>query len=91
MKEEATTELGDMAKKIEEMSYRIEEMEKKMAKMAEIEIEVGGEEEDEEEDMPKLDGAPIEEVAKFSAEKNNKAYGKKVKNTQSSFLSKLYN
>jgi hypothetical protein len=59
--------------------------------MAEIEIEVGGEEEDEEEDMPKLDGAPIEEVAKFSAEKNNKAYGKKVKNTQSSFLSKLYN
>lgn len=91
MKEEATTELGDMAKKIEEMSYRIEEMEKKIAKMAEIEIEVGGEEEDEEEDMPKLDGAPIDEAVKFSAEKNNKAYGKKVKNTQSSFLSKLYN
>jgi hypothetical protein len=90
MKEEATTELGDMAKKIEEMSYRIEEMEKKMAKMAEIEIEVSGEE-DKEEDMPKLDGAPIEEAMKFSAEKNNKAYGKKVKNTQSSFLSKLYN
>jgi len=91
MKEEATTELGDMAKKIEEMSYRIEEMEKKMAKMAEIEIEVSGEEEDEEEDMPKLDGAPIEDVAKFSAQTNNKNYGKKVKNTQSSFLSKLYN
>lgn len=90
MKEEATTELGDMAKKIEEMSYRIEEMEKKMAKMAEIEIEVSGEEEDEEEDMPKLDGAPIEEVSKFSAQTNNKNYGKKVKNTQSSFLSKLY-
>lgn len=91
IKEEPTTELGDMVKKIEEMSYRIEEMEKKMAKMAEVEIEIDGEEEDEEEDMPKLDGAPVEEVSKFSAQSNSKNYGKKVKNTQSSFLTKLYN
>jgi hypothetical protein len=45
---------------------------------------------DEEEELPKLDGAPIEEGMKFSAQKNNKNYGKKVENSQSSFLSKLY-
>jgi hypothetical protein len=93
MKEEKTMELGDMAKKIEEMAYKIEEMEKKMEEMAKTKMEdvedIKGEEEDEEEDMPKLDGAPVEEVAKFSSEKN-KAYGKKVANTQSAFLSKLY-
>lgn len=69
----------DIAKVIEELSYRIEEMEKKMkmaeekveeekAKMAEIEIEIGEEEEEEEEMLPKLDGAPVEAgVKKFSS------------------------
>ena len=41
-------------------------------------------------ELPKLDGAPIEEAVKFSAENNSKNYGKKIKNTQSNFLSKLY-
>ena len=84
--------MPEMLKKFEDMAYRIEEMEKKIAKMAEIEIEVKGEEKDdvEEEELPKLDGAPIEEGFKFSAEQNNKRFGKKVDTPQSSFLSKLY-
>ncbi len=89
--------LGDMAKKMEEMQYRIEEMEKKMMDMQEVkeevvdkEAEIKEEDDIEEMELPKLDGAPIEEGVKFSAEKS-KTYGKKIKNTQSSFLSKLYN
>jgi len=97
MKEEKTTEMGDMKKKIEEMAYRIEEMEKKMMKMEEVNEEVVDKEADikkeddiEEMELPKLDGAPIEEGMKFSAQNNNKNYGKKIENSQSSFLSKLY-
>jgi len=97
MKEEKTTEMGDMKKKIEEMAYRIEEMEKKMMKMEEVNEEVVDKEADikkeddiEEMELPKLDGAPIEEGTKFSAQNNNKNYGKKIENSQSSFLSKLY-
>ena len=84
--------MPEMLKKFEDMAYRIEEMEKKIAKMAEIEIEVKGEEKDdvEDEELPKLDGAPIEEGFKFSAEQNNKRFGKKTDNPQNSFLSKLY-
>jgi hypothetical protein len=81
--------MPEMMKKVEEMGYRIEEMEKKLAKMAEIEIEVKDEKEIEEE-LPKLDGAPIDEAFKFSAEQNNKRFGKKVDNSQNTFLSKLY-
>jgi hypothetical protein len=45
-----------------------------------------------EEELPKLDGAPIEEnPLKFSSEQNRKNYGQKVVNYQTSFLSKLYN
>lgn len=90
-------ELGDMKKKMEEMAYRIEEMEKKMMEMEKVKEEVVDKEADikeeddiEEMELPKLDGAPIEEATKFSAETNSKTYGKRVKNTQSSFLSKLY-
>ena len=97
MKEEETTEMGDMKKKIEEMAYRIEEMEKKMMDMEKVKEEVVDKEADikkeddiEEMELPKLDGAPIEEGVKFSAENNSKNYGKKIKNTQSNFLSKLY-
>lgn len=79
----------DFKSEIEKMAYRIEELEKKVAKMAEVEIEVKGPEEEEEEELPKLDGAPIEET-KMSAvykPKNRNVEG----NKQSTFLSKLYN
>jgi hypothetical protein len=98
---EISIELG---KKMEEMAYTIEEMGKKIAALEAmfppVASEVIQEEEgikmsaepDEEEELPKLDGAPVEEASayKFSAE-NKKTYGKKEKNSQSSFLSKLYN
>ena len=45
-----------------------------------------------EEELPKLDGAPIEDpnaILKF--ETNRKNYGKKLQDPQSSFLSRLYN
>ena len=89
------------------LSYRISELEKMVKGMvekmeaAEVEIEVGDDEEDEEdmpqdgvameEELPKLDGAPVDTHKPFNfAEQNSKNYGKKVKNSQSSFLSKLY-
>jgi len=87
----------NLGKKMEDMAYRIEEMEKKMAKMEEammppvdqtVDEEVAMADEEEEE-LPKLDGAPIEEATKFASE-NRKNYGKKAKDTQSNFLSKLY-
>lgn len=86
-------ELKDM---VEKLAYRIEEMEKKMTEMEKVKEEVVDKEADikEEDDiameLPKLDGAPIEEGMKFSAENNNKNYGKKVTSSQSNFLSKLY-
>jgi hypothetical protein len=87
-------ELKDMVNKL---AYRIEEMEKKMAKFEEVKEEVVDKEADikkeddiEEMELPKLDGAPVEEGVKFSAQNNSKNYGKKVENSQSSFLSKLY-
>jgi hypothetical protein len=85
----------ELKKMMEKMAYRIEEMEKKVMKMEEammppVDEEVVEEEDMEEEELPKLDGAPIEQGMKFSAQKNNKNYGKKVENSQSSFLSKLY-
>jgi hypothetical protein len=91
-KAEIEIELG---KKLEEMAYRIEEMEKKMMKMEEammppVDEKVAEEVAMEEEELPKLDGAPIEEALKFSAELNRKNYGKKSKDAQSNFLSKLY-
>jgi hypothetical protein len=82
--------MPEMLKKIEDMAYRIEEMEKKISKMAEIEIEVKEKEEVEEEELPKLDGAPIEEGFKFSQSENKNRFGKKTDTPQNSFLSKLY-
>jgi hypothetical protein len=102
---EVEMNLGDMAKKMEEMAYRIEEMENKMMKMeetmmppvsSEVTEEVAGikmaaEPDEEEEELPKLDGAPIEEASRFSEVANTKNnYGKRVENSQSNFLSKLY-
>ena len=94
-KPEIEIELG---KKLEEMAYRIEEMEKKMMKMEEAMMPPVDEEVDEEvvmasedeEELPKLDGAPTDEAMKFSTDLNRKNYGKKSKDSQSSFLSKLY-
>ena len=93
----------NLGKKMEEMAYRIEEMEKKMAKMEEVMMppvdqtvneEAAGIKmsEVEDEELPKLDGAPIEDpnaIMKFEA--NRKNYGKKLVDPQNSFLSKLYN
>jgi len=73
-------------------------MEKKMMKMEETMMPPVDEEVDEEvamatedeEELPKLDGAPTDEAIKFTSETNRKNYGKKSKDGQSSFLSKLY-
>jgi hypothetical protein len=99
--EEPTVEI-ELGKLMEKMQYRIDEMEKKMAKMEEammppVDSEVTEEEAgikmaaEDDEELPKLDGAPTEEATKFSGiESNRKNYGKKTKDAQSSFLSKLY-
>jgi hypothetical protein len=88
----------ELKKMMEKMAYRIEEMEKKMMKMEETMMPPVDEEVDEEvamaaeddEELPKLDGAPTDEATKLSTDLNRKNYGKKSKDSQSSFLSKLY-
>ena len=85
----------------EEAERMVSEMEKKVAKMEEIgkakEEEIKGKPAEDkkeadikmEEDLPKLDGAPIDENA--SKGQNIKMSKKdKVVNSQSNFLSKLY-
>jgi hypothetical protein len=101
---------GDMKKVMEDMSYRIEELEKKMQDMQEVKEEGGDADkvkteplpgdkaekmaavepdEDEEDELPKLDGAPIDENApKQNGVKLNKKTS--LVNPQNSFLSKLY-
>ena len=83
--ESEMTKMEEVDKKMEEMAYRIEELEKTIAKMQEVEIEVG-EEEDEEEVSP-MNGAPVE-MSKVSVKLNK---SKSIRNPQSSFLAKLYN
>ena len=78
----------EIQKKLEEMSYRIEELSNKVAKLQEVKEEEDVEMEEDEEELPKLDGAPV--MASKVSVPNNKKSGK-VKNLQSSFLSKLYN
>jgi hypothetical protein len=100
-----------MKKVMEEMSYRIEELEKKIQSMMEVKEEGGAApkvktealpgdpgykadekmaavEPDEDEELPKLDGAPIDE----NAQKTNIKLGKNSisANPQNTFLSKLY-
>jgi predicted hydrocarbon binding protein len=80
----------DMGKVMEKLQYRIEEMEKKMQKMEEAMKPSDEKKEDEmEEELPKLDGAPVDESPVAKSQKENK-FGKKIVNTQSTFLSKLY-
>ena len=78
--EEVTINLEDVVAKIEEMSYKIEELEKKLAMAEEVVVE----EEMEEEDDKKLDGAPVE------ASRVVKNTGKKSASYHNSVLSKLY-
>ena len=86
----------DIAKMMEELSYRIEEMEKKMKMMVDEEvvdkdaaIEEEMEEEDEEE-LPKLDGAPVEaKIKKMSSINTNKQTP--GMSSQERVLARLYN
>lgn len=85
--EEMKVKFEESEKKIEELSYRIEELEKAVKQyMQEVEIEV---EEDDEEELPSLNGAPVE-MNKVNLGKPS-GKGNKVNNLQGSFLSKLYN
>ena len=80
----------DMGKVVEKLQYRIDEMEKKMASFEEA-LKPSEEKKDEEmeEDLPKLDGAPVDETPMAKSQKQNN-FGRKVANSQSQFLSKLY-
>ena len=93
--EEMPTEEVDMKSMVEKLQYRIEELEKKMTEMMEVKedqisegekAEVKKVEDISEMSLPKLDGAPVEENVKPTINK----FGKKVTNSQSAFLSKLY-
>jgi hypothetical protein len=84
----------DMAKVCAKLQYRIEEMEKKMASFEEMMKPAEDKKEadvkmEEEEELPKLDGAPVDESPLAKSQKQNN-FGKKVANSQSQFLSKLY-
>ena len=84
----------DMGKMVEKLQYRIEEMEKKMASFEEAMKPAEDKKEadvkmEEEEELPKLDGAPVDESPLAKSQKQNN-FGKKIVNSQSQFLSKLY-
>ena len=84
-------DMGMLVSKFEELTFRISELEKAFeTKMAEVEVEINPEEETEDEELPKLDGAPVEANQMFSQQDVHKSFGKKTANAQSSFLSKLY-
>ncbi len=91
-----------LAYRIEEMEKAMEEMKVKMAEMSPVSEEAVEEETDDEEEgeieisfkaedeeLPKLDGAPVD-MTRLSSELQKPNYGKKVANSQSNFLSKLY-
>lgn len=95
------TESVDLGKMIKELSYRIEEMEKKMTEMEKVKEEVVDKDptmeedmedimEDEEEELPKLDGAPVEaRVKKLSAVNTKKSTP--GLSSQERVLARLYN
>ena len=82
----------DMGKVMEKLQYRIDEMEKKIQSMQdkmypneEEDVQMG----EEEEELPKLNGAPVEENPLAKPTKNK--FSKKVEaSSQNSFLSRLY-
>jgi len=88
--EEAPKDEVDMGKKMDELTYRIEEMEKKMMEMEKAKPEVEKEMEMQDEELPKLDGAPIDDAVRFAVEQNKKNFGQKSQNIQSSIYEKLY-
>lgn len=88
--EEAPADEVDMGKKMDELTYRIEEMEKKMMEMEKSKPEVEKEMEMQDEELPKLDGAPIDDAVRFAVETNQKNFGKKSQNIESSIYDKLY-
>jgi hypothetical protein len=83
----------DMSKMVAKLQYRIDEMEKKMASFEEAmkpaEDKKEADVKMEEKDLPKLDGAPVDESPLAKSQKQNN-FGRKVANSQSQFLSKLY-
>ena len=99
---EVPEEIADKSQSLEELQARIDEMEKRFAKYEAMNPPVDSEvtdeeagvkmsaEPDEEEELPKLDGAPIDEKPAQQFSDNRKNYGKTNKDSQSSFLSKLY-
>ena len=89
----------DMASMVEKMQYRISELEKKYAEFIVKEDKIEGKPAEdkkeadikmEEEELPKLDGAPIDENTSANASKEKQKFGKKVASAQNTFLSKLY-
>jgi len=88
----------DMEKKYADLAYRIEEMEKKISKMEEVkEEEIKGKPAEDkkeadvkmEEELPKLDGAPVDETSN-KTQNIKMSKNSKVVSSQSAFLSKLY-
>lgn len=89
---------GDVEINLTKLAYRISELEARLVKCEEammppvdsqVTEEVAGIKAEEE--LPKLDGAPTENVSKFSTQTGNKGLNnKKTGDFQSSFLSKLY-
>lgn len=88
--EEAPKDEVDMGKKMDELTYRIEEMEKKIMEMEKVAPVVEKEMEMQDEELPKLDGAPIDDAVRFAVETNKKNFGQKSQNIQSSIYEKLY-
>ena len=80
-------DMGMLVSKFEELTFRISELEKAMGEKEVVETE---EDSETEEELPKLDGAPVESNQMFSQQDNQKRYGKKSADAQSTFLSKLY-
>ena len=80
--------LEDVQKVVEEMSYRIEELEKKIAKMEEVVIVVPEEKEEEELPMEMSSIAPLNGAPMATKPITNT---RKTASPQSAFLKKLYN
>jgi hypothetical protein len=87
-----------MEKKYSDLAYRISEMEKKVAKMEQAkEEEIKGKPAEDkkeadvkmEEELPKLDGAPVDETSN-KTQNIKMSKNSKVVSSQSAFLSKLY-
>ena len=80
--------LEDVQKVVEEMSYRIEELEKKIAKMEEVVVVVPEEKEEEELPMEMSSIAPLNGAPMATKPITNT---RKTASPQSAFLKKLYN